>query len=205
MQLQFYYHRYADSVVKEDKKFADDYKEIISVLESITERDLIDKYNQKREERVSIESLSEPLKFLIKERLVAQSWHSKTAIFRESPYDSKKSSRWRLDYSKDLISVGVAFNNSKAIAHNIMKHVLASEKNHVVKDIETKLGVIICATRLLKKMGNFDSEGASFEKFKRYFMPYKNLVPTPIVLIGLKETTSFYINKKTKLIDLMGR
>ena len=203
MQLDFHYHRYSNLIVQYDDKFQIDYQEIINVLESISEQDLIDTFIQRKLERKDIKSLSEPINFLIKQRLVALGWASETGIFREPPYDDTNSSRWRLDFSKNLISVEVAFNHGEAIAHNIMKPVLASEKNHVVKDIETELGVIISATNELKASGNFDSAVGTFEKFKSYFKPYNNLVPTPIVLIGLKETNSFRVNKQTKLIELI--
>jgi hypothetical protein len=203
MQLEFHYHRYSNLIVQHDAKFQADYKEIIDVLESITEQDLIDTFNQQRLVRTDMKSLSEPINFLIKQRLVALDWSSETGIFSEPPYDATNTTRWRLDFSKNLISIEVAFNHGEAIAHNIMKPVLASEKNHVVKEIDTELGIIITATNLLKKTGNFDSAVGSFEKFRTYFKPYNNLVPTPIVLIGLKETTSFNINKRTKLIELI--
>jgi hypothetical protein len=203
MQLEFHYHRNSNLVVQHDAKFQDDYKEIIDVLESISEQDLIAAFNQRKLERDSIKSLSEPINLLIRQRLVGLGWASETGIFSEPPYNDTNSHRWRLDFSKNLISVEVAFNHGEAIAHNIMKPVLASEKNHVVKEIDTELGIIISATDLLKKTGNFDSAVGSFEKFKTYFKPYNNLVPTPIVLIGLKETTSFKVNKRTKLIELI--
>ena len=63
----------------------------------------------------------------------------------------------------------MAFNHQEATAHNIMKPVLASELNHVQKDIQTELGVIIVATESLKKGGNFDSAIGTFEKFIECF------------------------------------
>ena len=50
-----------------------------------------------------------------------------------------------------------------------MKPVLASELNHVEKEIQTKMGVIITATDELKKACGFDSTVGTFEKFIEYF------------------------------------
>ena len=87
----------------------------------------------------------------------------------------------------------MAFNHGEAIAHNIIKPVLASELNHVQKNIQTKLGVIITANDDMKRKGGFDGAVGTFEKFISYFKPYSNIVTTPIVLIGLKPPTSFEI------------
>ena len=91
----------------------------------------------------------------------------------------------RLDFAKNNISIEVAFNHGEAIAHNIMKPVLASELNHVQKEIQTKMGVIIVSTKAMKSSGGFDGAVGTFEKFIEYFEPYNMLIPTPIVLIGL--------------------
>ena len=84
-----------------------------------------------------------------------------------------------------------------------MKPVLASELNHVKKDIQTELGIIIVATEAMKKEGNFDSAIGTFEKFIEYFKPYNNLITVPIVLIGLEKPNTFYVDKKTKEIKLV--
>ena len=108
-----------------------------------------------------------------------------------------------LDYVKNKISIEVAFNHQEATAHNIMKPVLASELNHVKKDIQTELGLIIVATESLKKKGNFDSAIGTFEKFIEYFKPYNNIISIPIVLIGLDKPDDFYIDSKIKEIKLI--
>jgi hypothetical protein len=83
-----------------------------------------------------------------------------------------------------------------------MKPVLASELNHVKKDIQTELGVIVVATDEMKRKGNFDSAIGTFEKFIEYFKPYNNLITTPIVLIGLEKPDTFYIDNKLKEVKI---
>ncbi len=70
-----------------------------------------------------------------------------------------------MDFAKEDISIEVAFKHSEAIAWNLIKPVLASELNHVPKAIQTKVGVIISATKTMKKAGGFDSAVGNYEKF----------------------------------------
>ena len=198
MKHTLYYHRHADQIVKSDSKFKDDYNELIAVIDSISDNDLIEAFNIRKTERPNIKSLSEPINHLLKDRLTSKDWISESPIFYDKVYRTNK--KWRLDFVKNNIALEVAFNHGEAIAHNIMKPVLSSELNHVQKDLQTGMGVIICATNDLKKAGNFDGAVGSFEKFIEYFKPYQNLLPTSIVLIGLNSPSTFYIDKDSKEI-----
>ena len=57
-------------------------------------------------------------------------------------------------------------------AHNILKPVLSSEESSLDKEYETQIGIIITATKELKKSGNFDSTTGTFDDFIEYFHPY---------------------------------
>jgi hypothetical protein len=67
----------------------------------------------------------------------------------------------------------------------------------VEKSIQTKLGVIITATDELKKLGGFDSAVGSYEKYVSYLRPFNNILTSPIVIIGLKTPSSFFIEQTT--------
>lgn len=198
MKHTLYYHRHADQIVKSDSKFKDDYNELIAVINSISDNDLIETFNARKTERPNIKSLSEPINHLLKERLTSKNWISESPIFYDKVYRTNR--KWRLDFVKNNIALEVAFNHGEAIAHNIMKPVISSELNHVQKDIQTGMGVIICATNDLKKAGNFDGAVGSFEKFIEHFKPYQNLIPTSIVLIGLNSPSTFIIDRDSKEI-----
>lgn len=101
-----------------------------------------------------------------------------------------------MDFAKDDISIEVAFNHAEAIAWNLTKPVLASELNHVKKDIQTKIGVIITATQSMKEAGGFDGAIGTFEKFQDYLPPLQNLLTVPILLIGLLPPKSFHMVHK---------
>jgi len=198
MKHTLYYHRHSDQIVKSDLKYKEDYDELISVINSISDKDLINAFNFRKQERPNIKSLSEPINQILKDKLLELSWNSESAIFYDKVYKTNR--KWRLDFVKNEIALEVAFNHSTVISHNIMKTVLSSELNHVKKEIQTSLGVIICATSVLKKIGNFDGAIGTFENFIEYFKPYQSIVPTPMVLIGLDAPKSFYIDEKTKEI-----
>ena len=196
------YHRGSDMLVQHDAEIKKDFDEIISVLKSITDKDLIDEFNLRKLKRDNIKSLSEPINHLIDQRLAKLGWTVQSPIFREIIHNKKDKTAWRLDFAKGTISVEVGYNHGEAITHNIMKPVLASELNHVEKAIQTRMGVIITATDNLKKLGGFDSAVGSFEKYKSYLRPFNAIITVPLVLIGLEAPTSFFvkhtkINKKT--------
>ena len=104
-----------------------------------------------------------------------------------------RTKRWRLDFAKESISVEVAFNHGEAIAWNLLKPVLAGELNHVKKEVDTEIGVIICATQELKESGGFDGSIGEFEKFLTYLKPLRNILTIPIVIVGLKAPRTFNI------------
>jgi Restriction endonuclease BglII len=197
MKFETTYHRNADAVILSNQDIKKDYDEIIEVINSISDLDLITEFERRKTERSNIKSLSEPINFLIDERLVAKGWDRQSQIFREEEYSKKGQTAWRLDFAKNTISVEVGFNHGEAISHNLIKPVLASELNHVEKSIQTKMGVIITATDELKKYGGFDSAVGSYEKYKSYLRPFNNILTTPIVLIGLKLTSKFIIEQRT--------
>lgn len=188
-------HRNAQVVFQHDPQYQYLYQEVISVLEGICDQDIVDAYNAIT--RRNKKSISEPINKLIKEGLVALGWHSESAIFNDPDYTD---TRWRLDFAKDEVSIEVAFNHGEAISWNLLKPVMASELNHIRKAVQTSAGIIICVTEEMKVAGNFDSAVGTFEKFERYLTPMYDVLPSPLLLIGLKAPRSFYVDKGTKQI-----
>lgn len=192
-------HRHAMNLFETESKYIPLYKEIKSTIDGITDDEIIAEYEASP--RDNIKSLSEPINSLIRQRLISNGWKEEAAIFSDPSYaQARDNKRWRLDFAKKEISVEVAFNHGEAIAWNLIKPVLASELNHVAKDIQTSAGIIICATDEMKRAGNFDSAVGSYEKFIRYLVPMQNMLPTPILLIGLSAPDSFYIDSHTKKV-----
>ena len=100
--------------------------------------------------------------------------------------------------TKNDISIEVGFNHGGDIAHNLMKPVIASELNHVKKDNQTELGIIICATDALKTSGGFDNAVGPMEKYISYLKPYSNYITVPVLIIGLLPPKSFRIDSDKK-------
>ena len=166
--------------------------EILDALAAITDDEL------KRElpSRKTLKSISGPINYLIARELTKRGWAPQASIFNDTAY--KQQRRWRLDFAKQDngrpgVAIEVAFNHAEAIAWNLIKPVLSSQLNHVEKDFQTDIGVIIMATDALKMSGGFDSAVGTFEQFKRYLVPLDNILAVPLVLIGLMPPLSFHI------------
>ena len=155
-------------------------------------------------------SLSAAINALLRERLIKSGWQAESALFQGDEY---RDNRWKLDFSKMVtlpnseerlsaptrsgMAVEVAFNHGEAIAWNLLKPVLASELNHVLKqvDVGAGVGVIITASKELKSAGAFDGAVGEYEKFLRYLAPMRNQLTVPLVIVGLPAPESFRIKK----------
>lgn len=187
MEFEPYSHRYAISILETEPEFAETWNEIKHVIKKISEEMIIERFENKHSKQKSI---SRTINELLKEELRAFDWRDESPIFQDTDYQGDN---WRLDFAKENISIEVAFNHGSVIAWNLLKPVLASELNHVQKAIQTKVGVIICATDAMKMAGGFDSAVGSYEKFLDYFAPLNNQLSVPIALLGLKAPETFYI------------
>lgn len=143
-------------------------------------------------------SLSATLNRLIRLELEKRTWVSEAAIFNDPLYKTKYETRWRLDFAKKDgpkagVAVEVAFNHAEAIAWNLLKPVLSSQLNHVEKEFQTDMGIIIMATNEMWEAGGFDNAVGTFEQFARYLVPLGGILTVPLVLVGLKAPSSFRI------------
>ena len=192
-------HRHAVAVLNSRPEYKKIWLEVREVLDGISDEDII---NLHELEYSNQKSISKALNVLIKERMEGLGWDSESLIFssRNLNYNTdtnRKSGVWRLDFAKESISVEVSFNHGEAIAWNLLKPVIASEVNHVEKAIETKVGVVICATQDMKTSCGFDSAVGHFEKVLQYMLPLRNMLTIPIVVIGLEAPKTFDIEVQT--------
>lgn len=195
MEFITYSHRNAEVLFRHEPMYVPLYNEVLEAVSSVSDEDIIDAFNSI--DRRSKKSISQPINRLLKDRLVALGWSPESPIFEDDGYSDN---RWRLDFAKDQISIEVAFNHGEAISWNLLKPVMASELNHIQKAIQTSAGIIICATESMKEAGNFDSAVGTYEKFLRYLTPMYNVLPSPLLLIGLKAPASFKIDHITKTV-----
>ena len=179
----------------QQKELIKQLKQAYPELKSCTDEEIITEYNDIQ--RGSKKSLSQPINRIIKKKLVERGWNAESPIFNDPDYTDTK---WRLDFAKDEIAIEVAFNHGEAISWNLLKPVMSSELNHIEKAIQTSAGIVICATEEMKSAGNFDSAVGTYEKFLRYLIPMYNILPSPILLIGLKAPKTFHIDHETKKV-----
>lgn len=184
-------HKQGDIILNE-ARYAPLFQEVIDVISGISDEDILQKHQSQYSGKMS---LSYAINDLLKERFVQKNWTKEAPIFQDPKF---KDSRWRLDFAKDAISIEVGFNHGEAIAWNLIKPVLASELNHVQKAIQTKIGIMICATKELKIAGAFDGAVGEFEKVDRYLVPLDRILTVPMLIIGLKAPDTFKL-VKTKI------
>jgi hypothetical protein len=185
MRYRLLSHRHADKIIPVEA--GAEWTELLDTVSGISDEEIVSHFESQGRRAKSI---SEAINARLKGRLTALGWIAEPPIFQDSEYQEK---RWRLDFARGLLSVEVAFNHGEAIAWNLLKPVLASEFNHVKKAIQTRFGVIICATENMKIAGGFDSAVGTFEKFDRYLIPLQNPLTVPIMLVGLEAPTTFRI------------
>tara|TARA_Y100001935_G_scaffold248362_1_gene245441 strand:- start:428 stop:1057 length:630 start_codon:yes stop_codon:yes gene_type:complete len=202
MKIRVEYHRGARSIVNEPN-LKQDYEEILSALDDILEDELLDYFLKQKQEEKSAgkknyrKSISDALNFFIRENLENQGWQKEPKIFKNPDYEA---GAWRLDFAKNDICVEVAFNHREAVPHNMLKAVLSTEGNDMLeKEYISQIGVIITATKELKKTGNFDSAAGTFDDYVELLKPYSFFIRCPMIIIGLEGLETFYIDKNTKL------
>lgn len=201
MDFTTHYHRFSHLIVQHEAGLKQDFEQFTEVIAGITDQDLIDEFEATKLRRAKTKSISEPINKLLDRRLVPLGWTRQAQLFKEAPYTAANNKAWRLDFAKQgTISVEVAFNHGEAIAHNLMKPVLASELNHVEKQFQTRLGVIVTCTEAFKEVGGFDGAVGTFEQFVSYLKPYNTLVTTPVVIIGLTPPATFVIEDRNVVL-----
>lgn len=200
MEYKKFSFRHAEEIFLVNKEFTSLWKEIIDVLDNISDSDLINEFNS---ESRKAKSISEAINKLIAKRLKEKGWKSQSCIFADPDYADNKGT-WRLDFAKDNIAIEVAFNHGGNVSWNLIKPVLSSELNHVQKAIQTQAGIVITATDAMKKAGGFDGAIGTYEKYVEYLKPLNNLLTTPMMIIGLEPPKTFTIEQKREGGKMVG-
>ena len=191
MKYKIHSFRHAEVILANENVYSEVWHELLDIISSIGDNEIRDYFeNATRKAK----SLSEAINNILKVKLIALGWNEESLIFQDDEYSGN---RWRLDFAKHNISLEVAFNHGEAIAWNLIKPVIASELNHVKKEIDTEIGIIICATKDLKTKGGFDGAVGEYEKFLTYLNPLRDLLSVPMVIIGLEAPETFEIEHLT--------
>lgn len=215
MKFEIHSHRNALQIVKQIPEYKSLWSEIEQSLTSISDQRIREHFESNYQDKgKATKSISKSINELISKELISRQWTPEARIFSDPIYSqTRSSSKWRLDFAKQLksepdfhnelepeigISIEVAFNHDGTTAWNLLKPVLAGELNHVEKDIQTGLAVVITATEALKKVGGFDNAIGTFETYKLHLKPMRNILTIPMLLIGLSPTEDFHISVKDR-------
>lgn len=194
MKYKIHSHRHASTILENEEEYREVWTEIQHILNQLTEQRLVDYFNMYYAGKNK--SLSTTINRILREDFHLFGWSTESPIFQQSVFPEADTDYWRLDMAKNPVSIEVAFNHNGVTAWNLLKPVLASELNHVQKAIQTKVGVIICATQDLKNAGNFDSAIGTYEKFLLHLKPMMNQLSVPLLIIGLEAPETFCISEQ---------
>lgn len=213
MKFQVFSHRHAKQILENTPEYQQLYLDVIESIENVSDQRLIAHFRDNYEHAgKSKKSISESINQLLKIELAEAGWRPEARIFRDADFGDGK---WRLDFAKNTsipesdsrsygeiketgISVEVGFNHSGSIAWNLLKPVLASELNHVEKDIQTSIGIVITASRSLQVAGGFDGAIGVFEDYVSHLVPLRDVLTVPILVIGLEAPESFRIRHEKR-------
>ena len=213
MKFRIFSHRHAKQILENTPEYRFLYQEVQESIENVTEQRLITHFRDNYEiPNKAKKSISESINNLLSVELVEAGWRPEAHIFRDADFGDGK---WRLDFAKGTsipdsdsrpygevtetgISIEVGFNHAGSIAWNLLKPVLASELNHVEKDIQTSVGIVITATKNLQGAGGFDSAIGVFEDYVSHLVPLRDVLTVPILVIGLEAPESFRISHSKK-------
>lgn len=209
MKFRIFSHRHAKQILENTPEYSLLYREVRESIENITDERLMAHFRDNYETPGKAKkSISESINNLLSVELIAAGWEPEARIFRDADFGDGK---WRLDFAKQTsipesdsrsygdvtktgVSIEVAFNHSGSIAWNLLKPVLASELNHVEKDIQTSVGLVVTATRGLQAAGGFDNAIGVFEDFVSHLVPLRDVLTVPLLVIGLEAPEEFRIS-----------
>lgn len=217
MKIRVHSHRNALDLLEQVPAYKPLWIEIKDAIETLSDERLIN-YFENNFQGKAVKSLSRTINNLLDEELVEAEWTPQSQIFGASEYGTHT---WRLDFAKQFdvqeldekdqpkiirtgISIEVAFNHAGNIAWNLLKPVIASEINHVEKNLQTSLGIVIAATDELKLAGGFDNAVGTYEQFVSNLLPLRNFLTVPVLVIGLEAPETFKISHQKKGTQTFG-
>lgn len=203
MKYQNHIHSYNDALtyINGSPEMTQRYNELLEVLTNITDNMIINEFNTNRHR--GVKSVSEAINNLIDYHLVEKGWNRQSPIFNDLDLYRRGSTRWTLDFScNEGLALEVAFNHGEAVAWNLIKPTLSSSINgNIQKLVDTKVGIIVCATHEMKRKGNFDPSIGDYDKFLRYLLPLYAMLQKPLLIIGLEAPELFEIFERKQNIN----
>ncbi len=190
VEYNVYSHRFGRELFQASVERQALWSEIDRAVTSISDTNIVEAFEKQQAHRkVKGKSISKAINDLLKTRFSELGWKSESRLFQGEEFGSA----WALDFTKTHVSVEVGFNHGSDAAWNVLKPTLASQLNHIEKEVQTDLGVIIAATPEMKEAGGFDGAIGTTETYKKILIAMQQLVTVPIVIIGLLPPRTFRI------------
>ena len=137
MEYEIRSFRHGKLILENDLKYKDTWKKLLKTIDDITDKEIQIAH---KSYKTPPKGLARALNKVLKKK-IPKNWKRESQIFNDKGYTNKS---WKLDFSHETISLEVAFNHGEAIAWNLLKPVIASELNHVEKEIQTDVGSDLC-------------------------------------------------------------
>jgi len=175
VKLVYHPHEDADRIITQERRWP----ELIGALSAITDVDIVARHQTYPKPPAGAQTA---LNEIIKERLAAFGWEPEPRLFE--PGDGPE---WAMDFhDRSAIGVEVVFNHNSYSPLILNKLLLARRYEGVKASSRIRIGVVVAATKRLKKWGRMDGSVATFESFRDTWLPYLGpIVTMPVMLIGL--------------------
>lgn len=193
MKYKVYSYNQADSILEGDLTLNSVYYDLVKIIESISDDDIIDRFKKIGK---NSKSISNTISNLLDEKLMKDNWIKEIPFFDDTLRTSGRSKRWTLDYYKEKVQLEIAFNHEEGTAWNLMKIPLAIKPNIYTHNQRVDIGIIVTATNQMKKAGGFDNSVGSFEKYIEYLKIFTPFISNPILLIGLQSPDDFKVRHR---------
>lgn len=129
-------------------------------------------------------------------------WDSQVYVLKQGKGripNGEKVPYWSMDFRKDKIGVEISFNNAGVLAQNLLRLSVMSESKFLDESQMIKLGVLLVSESSLKTWGAMDTTVVTFEQVLKV-LPHVNFsIPTPIIVLGINNSSNGEIWKETKL------
>ena len=122
---------------------------------------------------------------IIHQRLEASGWETQVPVIPSEdgrvvvPY-------WSMDFRRDDIGVEVSFNNAGVLPQNLLRLSVKAESYRLERHEMIRLGILVVASAGLKVWSKMDGTVHTFDQVVRVLEFVTFSVPTPMVLVGLR-------------------
>ncbi len=106
---------------------------------------------------------------------------------------------WTMDFRKNMVGVEISFNNAGVFAQNLLRLSVMSESKFLNPSQMIKIGILVVSTKSLKKWGQMDSTVITFDQVETILPHITFSIPTPILILGINNSTDSEEWEKTKL------